>query len=231
MKTKATFAAIIFVVAVARAGSPSVTSMVPAAAQRGTEIEVVVKGARLDDARTLLFDQPGIEVVGMSAAEKEKFTAKLKVAHGARIGEYAFRAVTASGISDVRLFYVTPYPLLKETDEEKGDSGKTQSVPLGVTVYGNAPGEDQDRYEVDLKKGQRLSAEVVGVRLSSSQQQIFDEHRQAGRHGARNDGRLFFHAAGSRCQRDCSRGWKISGHTARGDERHAGFEQLPPAHR
>lgn len=176
MKITAIFAATVSFVADSLAGSPSMTSIVPAAAQRGTEIEVVVKGARLDDARTLLFDQSGIEVVGVSAAEKEKFTAKLKVAHGARIGEYAFRAVTASGISDVRLFYVTPYPLLKETDEEKGDSGKTQSIPLGVTVYGSAPGEDQDRYEVDLKKGQRLSAEVVGVRLSSSQQQIFDPH-------------------------------------------------------
>jgi hypothetical protein len=174
MKIIVTFVAIIFFAAIARAGSPSVTSIVPAAAQHGTEIEVVVVGARLDDARTLLFDQPGIEVVGVSAVEKEKFGAKLKVAQGARLGEYAFRAVTASGISDVRLFYVTPYPLLKETDEEKGDSGKTQSVPLGVTIYGSVPGEDQDRFEVDLKKGQRLSAEVIGVRLSSSQQQIFD---------------------------------------------------------
>ncbi len=174
MKIPAIIAAIIFSSSLVRAGSPGVVSIVPAAAQRGTEIEVVVKGARLEDARTLLFDQPGIEVVGVSVAEKEKFTAKLKVAPDARIGEYAFRAVTASGISDVRLFYVTPYPLLKEEDEEKGDNGKVQTVPLGVTVYGSVPGEDQDRFEVELKKGQRLSAEMVGVRLSSSQQQIFD---------------------------------------------------------
>lgn len=174
LKIIGAFAAILFSAAVARAGSPSVTSVVPAAAQRGTEIEVVVKGARLDDVRTLLFDQPGIKVVGVSAAEREKFIARLKVAADARIGEYPFRAVTASGISDVRLFYVTPYPLLKEMDEEKGDNGKVQSVPLGVTIYGSVPGEDQDRFEVELKKGQRLSAEVIGVRLSSSQQQILD---------------------------------------------------------
>ncbi len=174
MKISAIFTAAILLNAIALAGSPGVLAIVPAAAQRGTEIEVVVKGARLDDARTLLFDQPGIEVVGVSAVEKEKFTAKLKVAPDARIGEYAFRAVTASGISDVRLFYVTPYPLAKEADEDKADAGKLQSVPLGVTIYGSAPGEDQDRFEVELKKGQRLSVEVVGVRLSSSQQQIFD---------------------------------------------------------
>ena len=174
MKKRAIFAATISFAVVALAGSPGVVSIVPAAAQRGTEIEVVIKGARLDDARTLLFDQPGIEVVGVSAVEKEKFTARLKVAPDARIGEFAFRTVTSSGISDVRLFYVTPYPLLKEADEEKTDTGQVQSVPLGVTIYGSTPGEDQDRFEVELKKGQRLSAEVIGVRIST--QQLFDPY-------------------------------------------------------
>ena len=84
MKKRAIFAATISFAVGALAGSPGVVSIVPAAAQRGTEIEVVIKGARLDDARTLLFDLPGIEVVGVSAAEKEKFTARLKVAPDAR---------------------------------------------------------------------------------------------------------------------------------------------------
>ena len=41
---------------------------------------------------------------------------------------------------------------------------------MGVTIYGATPGEDQDHFEVDLKKGERLTAEVVGVRLSTQQQ-------------------------------------------------------------
>ena len=155
MKSTVIFAAIISFAAVSLAGSPSVLSIVPAAAQCGSEIEVVVKGGLLDDARTLLFDLPGIEVGGVNAVEKEKFTDKSKIAPDARIDEYAFRAVTASGISDVRLFYVTPYPLLKEADEEKFGTGKVQSVPMGMTIYGSAPGGDQDLYEVELKKGQR----------------------------------------------------------------------------
>lgn len=152
------------------AGSPNVGNTMPAAGQRGTEVEVVLSGARLSDARTLLFDEPGIEVLGVSEVEANKFKAKLKIAADARIGEYGFRAVTNSGISDLRLFYVTPYAVQKEADEEKEAPYKPQAVGLGVTIYGSTPGDDQDHFEVELKKGQRLSAEVVAVRLSTQQQ-------------------------------------------------------------
>ena len=152
------------------AGTPNNSLITPGAGQRGTEIEVVLSGARLADARSLLFNEPGIEVVGVSEAEAGKFKAKLKIAADARLGEYVFRAVTNSGIADTRLFYVTPYPVQKEADEDKADPYKVQSVPLGVTLYGSTPGEDQDHFEVELKKGQRLSAEVVAIRLSTQQQ-------------------------------------------------------------
>ena len=152
------------------AGSPNNNLITPGAGQRGTEIEVVLSGARLMDGRSLLFNEPGIEVLGVSEAEAGKYKAKLKIAPDARLGEYVFRAVTASGIADTRLFYVTPYPVQKEADEDKVDPYKVQSVPLGVTIYGQTPGEDQDHFEVELKKGQRLSAEVVGIRLSTQQQ-------------------------------------------------------------
>lgn len=152
------------------AGSPNVNTITPAAGQRGSEIEVTLAGARLADARTLLFNEPGIEVLSVSEAENGKFKAKLKIGADARLGEYVYRAVSNSGIADTRLFYVTPYPVQKEADEDKADPYKPQTVPLGVTIYGGTPGEDQDHFEVELKKGQRLSAEVVGVRLSTQQQ-------------------------------------------------------------
>ena len=152
------------------AGTPNNSLITPGAGQRGTEIEVVLSGARLADARSLLFNEPGIEVLGVSEAEAGKFKAKLKIATDARLGEYVFRAVTNSGIADTRLFYVTPYPVQKEAEEDKAAPYKVQSVSLGVTVYGSTPGEDQDHFEVELKKGQRLSAEVVAMRLSTQQQ-------------------------------------------------------------
>ena len=156
------------------AGSPSVGQIIPAAGQRGTEAEVVVTGGNLGDARTLLFDQPGIECVSVSEVTAGKFKAKLKIAPDARLGEYVFRAITNSGIGDVRLFFVTPYPVVKEADEDAKEPYKVQPAKLGTTIYGTTPGEDQDHFEIEAKKGQRISAEVVGVRLSS--QAFFDAH-------------------------------------------------------
>ena len=62
---------IAFVVS-AHAGSPNVSTTTPAAGQRGTEVEVTLSGSRLADARGLLFDEPGIEVLGVSDADIDK---------------------------------------------------------------------------------------------------------------------------------------------------------------
>jgi hypothetical protein len=154
------------------AGSPKVTSTYPAAAQRGGEQEVTFSGQNLDDAKTVLFDEPGIGVTWVSA-DKGKLVAKIKPAPETRLGEHSFRVVTASGISDVRLFFITPFPLVAEVEDVKAPDA-VQPVPLGTTVYGHAPNEDQDRFSVELKKGERLGVEVVGVRLLT--QSMFDPY-------------------------------------------------------
>ena len=167
MKRIAILASCIVPTITAFAGSPSVSQIIPSAAQRGTEAEVVLSGGNLGDARTLLFDQPGIECMSVSEVAANKFKAKLKVAPDARLGEYAFRTITNSGIGDVKLFFVTPYPVVKEADEVAAEPYKVQPAKLGTTIYGTAPGEDQDHFEVEAKKGQRISAEVVGVRIAT----------------------------------------------------------------
>ena len=174
MKRIAILASCIVPAITAFAGSPTVGQIIPAAAQRGTEAEVLLTGGNLGDARTLLFDEPGIECVSVSEVTGGKFKAKLKVAADARLGEYGFRAITNSGIAEVRLFYVTPYPVVKEADEDKVDPYKVQPAKLGTTIYGTAPGEDQDHFEFDAKKGQRISAEVVAVRITT--QSLLDAH-------------------------------------------------------
>ncbi len=154
------------------AGSPKVTATYPAAAQRGAEQEVTFSGSGLEDAKSVLFDEPGLEVTWVSS-EKNKFVAKVKAAATARLGEHSFRVITASGLSDVRLFYVTPFPLLAEVEDPKAPDN-VQPVTLGTTVFGRAQNEDQDKFEVELKKGARLSVEVIGVRLAT--QAVFDPY-------------------------------------------------------
>ncbi len=158
---------------VAFAGSPRLTHVYPAAGQRGTEIEVLCTGGALIDAKGLLFDGPGLECTGITAPEAGKFKAKIKIAADVKLGEHSFRVITASGVSDLRLFYVTPFPLVEKV-KDKDHPDAALVVALGTTAYGHTPGESQDRFEVELKKGQRLGVEVIGARLQT--QNIYDPH-------------------------------------------------------
>ena len=127
-------------------------------------MEVTFSGTNLADARELLFDEPGFKVELSPKPAANAVKAKVKVASDVRLGEHSFRVITASGVSDVRLFYVTPFPTVAEAAESKDKSNAPQPVSLGTTVYGRTPDDDQDKYEVELKKGQRLSIEVIGTR-------------------------------------------------------------------
>ncbi len=157
----------------ARAGSPRLNSIYPAAGQRGTEAEVTFSGGALVDAKGLLFDTPGLECTAVTAPEAGKFKAKIKIAADAKLGEHSMRVITASGVSDLRLFFVTPFPLVEKV-REKDKPDVVTPLALGTTAYGRTPGESQDKFVVELKKGQRLGVEVIGARLQT--QNIYDPH-------------------------------------------------------
>ena len=99
------------------AGSPRLTHTYPAAGQRGTEIEVTCSGGNVADAKGLLFGLPGLECTAVTAPEGGKFKAKIKIAADAKLGEHTFRALTASGVSDLRVFFVTPFPLVEKVKD------------------------------------------------------------------------------------------------------------------
>lgn len=171
--TVATFFATAVFVASAFAGSPRLTSTYPAVGQRGTELEVTCSGGALVDAKGLLFDTPGLECTAVTTPEAGKFKAKIKIAADATLGEHSYRVITASGVSDLRLFYVSPFPLVEKV-KEKDKPDAALPIALGTTAYGHTPGESQDKFEVELKKGQRLAVEVIGTRLQT--QNIYDPH-------------------------------------------------------
>jgi len=152
-------------VSLAQAGSPRTNVCYPSGGQRGTEVDVTISGSNLKDTRDLLFDEPGFQATGIEA-EAGKIKAKIKIDASARLGEHRYRIITNSGVSDVKLFYVSPFPLVEE-QEDKANPKKLQPIALGTTVYGRTQGEDQDHFVVEAKKGQRITAEAVAVRLQS----------------------------------------------------------------
>jgi len=150
-----------------QAGTPRCLSLTPAVCQRGGEMLIEGRGTNLEDTASILFEEPGFQVE-MVKAEKSRFQAKVKVGPEVRTGEHQCRVVTASGVADVRLFLVTPFPVVQEV-EDKAAPDKVQTVTPGTTVHGQVQNEDVDRYEVELKKGQRLSVEVMAARLQTQQ--------------------------------------------------------------
>ena len=154
------------------AGSPKVIYATPSAVQRGGEQQITFTGSGLEDARTVMFDEPGFDVTWVSTA-KTGLVAVVKAKPDARLGEHSYRVITNSGVSDVRLLYVTPFPMVAEVEDAK-NADAVQAVALGTTIHGKAQNEDQDRFEVELKKGDRLGVEVLGIRLLT--QAVFDPY-------------------------------------------------------
>ena len=90
----------------------------PRGGQRGTELDLHLQGFRLSDAQEILFYSPGITVTSLKpdkAGPDNNITAHVVIAPDAKIGEYALRLRTGTGISALRTFWVGPYPVVEDT--------------------------------------------------------------------------------------------------------------------
>lgn len=155
---------------VAEAASPTLARVSPPGGQRGTEVELAFEGNRLVDPKEILFYDKGFEVVSLKPAEKngdKRVIAKVRIAPDARMGEHFLRLRTATGVSDLRPVYVGAMPVTNEA-EPNTDFKSPQKVELNTTITGNIAVEDMDFYVVELKKGQRLTAEIEAMRLGHS---------------------------------------------------------------
>lgn len=159
--------------AAASAGfSPVLNGILPRGGQRGTEMQVIFAGQRLQDVQEILCYEPGITISELQAKDDNNVTAKLSVAPDARLGEYSMRLRTAGGISILRSFFVGQFPSVEEV-EPNNNFDQAQKIELNKTVTGLTKSEDEDFYLVSLKKGQRISVEVEGMRLGRT---LFDTY-------------------------------------------------------
>src|SRR4051812_17520635 len=143
----------------ALATGPKLNSVSPPGGQRGTELEVKFNGERLDDAQEVVFYGAGIEALDLKTNK-----ARFKIAADCPLGEHQFRIRAASGISDLRIFYVGALASTNEV-EPNNEIAKAQPIPLNATVQGSAGGEDIDYFQISAKKGQPIAIEVEAIRL------------------------------------------------------------------
>ena len=156
----------------ASAFTPDLSRVEPRGGKRGTEVKITLLGNRLYEPEELVLYQEGMTVKSLTKGDDHKSaTAVLVIAPDAKLGEHPMRLRCKGGMSYMRTFWVGQFPTVMEarTEDLKKDInntfGEPQKVDLNVTVQGVADSEDDDFYQVQCKKGQRLSVEVEAMRL------------------------------------------------------------------
>ena len=157
---------------VAQAYRPELVSSTPRGMQRGTTQKVVVEGVRLSDARQLLLDHPGINVVGLKPLDDKKVEVELEIPATTKPGLYPLRIVAETGLSNVLMFGVGALPNIEEA-EPNSDFASPQVIENNVTIEGSVAREDEDFYAVTLKEGERLTVELEGVRIKKGRSNPF----------------------------------------------------------
>lgn len=164
---RSTFLILGLCVSTIHAASPSLGSITPRGVQRGIESVINLNGGNLADAQEVIFYQPGFTVTKLEVVNPALVKATVKVAPDARLGEYGVRVRTATGVTEMRTLWVGALPIVDEK-EPNNDLASAQKIPLNTTVHGIANNEDDDFYAVEVKKGQRISVEIEGMRLATS---------------------------------------------------------------
>jgi len=163
-----------------QAASPVLGGLAPRGGQRGTEIAVTLSGARLEDAQEILFYEPGIEVTKLEVVNPQSVKVSLKISPDAQLGSHRFRVRTATGVSELRPFFVGALPVVDEV-EPNSEFASPQAVPLNCTVHGIVQSEDVDYFVVDAKKGERVTVEVEAIRLGVTMFDVYVAVMNAGR--------------------------------------------------
>jgi hypothetical protein len=154
------------------AATPVLGGIAPRGAQRGTDAVLQFNGARLNDAKEILVYYPGITVTKLEVVNDNQVKVIAKIAADCRLGEHVFRLRTASGISELRTFWVGALPVIDEK-EPNSEFTAPQKIPLNVTIHGVVDAEDVDYFAFEAKKGQRVSAEIEAMRLGET---MFDPY-------------------------------------------------------
>lgn len=158
----------------------------PRIGQQGTTVEVTLQGIEIHDPRQVVFFRPGIRATQIRVGEKlreprglahggrivEQVICNFEIAPDCPLGEHPFRLLTATQLTCIGTFHVSPFPVLdeKETDYYQNDTMATAlNVPMNVTVRGVIASwgrGDSDFYRVPVKQGQNVSVEVESARIA-----------------------------------------------------------------
>lgn len=151
----------------ATASPPSVESIFPACGRRGDKVVAKLSGARLDTLRDITFYKPGLSVENIGSEGPGTCRVTIAVSPDAPLGPVPMRARGDDGFSSLHLFHVVSLPVVTLSENEA--SGKVPKVLKGDCCVAGILGEGEvHRFGINLRKGDRLVAEAVGIRAGAA---------------------------------------------------------------
>ena len=178
-------------------GMPRLDSVMPRGATIGSEVEVTLRGLYMHNPRELLFYEPGITALNFERVEAETdirgretrpkdgtvYKVRFQVAKEARAGLYHFRLRTDQGLSEAHCFRVGHFESVAEAepihyvkDGPQNDSIESaEAARPATTIDGVLKRFDEDWYRLSATRGQRISAEVEGLRVPASTGRVLQD--------------------------------------------------------
>lgn len=179
LEATATFACLFFAANLV-AGVKNIERVTPRFGQQGTVVEVEIWGVGIHDPREIIFYKPGIRAFDFDIPEKQP--ARRNLIHGGYYdsairckfaidadcppGQYPFRLLTATQLTHIASFHVTPFRTIEETPERKDRMDIAMPVSTNVTINAKLGYDMADYYQVPVTAGQELSVELDSVRIS-----------------------------------------------------------------
>jgi hypothetical protein len=172
---------------------PKISSIFPAAAERGKTFEAVLRGTNLRGARALMFECDGIEArIRSTAADTSEPRGKalergpdlvrleITLHADAELGSVGFRVITARGVSNKLTMFITSERVLSEAEAARPLS------TFPVVINGKIPrAGDVHSYTIEASAGQMLTIESASfseafdpsVSIFEPSGSWFDPHR------------------------------------------------------
>ena len=110
--------------------------------------------------------QPERRTFAHGAYYDSAITCKFEIAPDCQPGQYPFRLLTATQLTHISSFHVSPFLTIEETPERKDTRETAMPVTANVTINAKLGYDMADFYRVPVKAGEELSVELDSVRIS-----------------------------------------------------------------
>jgi len=160
----------------AAAALPSISlrAVFPPGGKAGTQVEVSVEGANLDDATALVFSHPGISSTAKTAPASEFLTTErsipgrflVRIADDVPPGFYEVRVRGRFGLSNPRVFSTGTADEIVAAAENFSHKGALE-IAHGTVINGRTTQDRVSYFKFSAQEGQRLIVECWGQRIDS----------------------------------------------------------------